>query len=325
MAIAGAILIGGCGENMYGTPVEIPLQEYQKNEYKTVMASRGDMSPVVSLKLEQINVTQINYSVDEDELEVESINVGVGDTVKKGQVLVEFKSEEIKKAIETYNDELTKKQMLLDHYTRVSGQTYNDKKREEEFGVILEQLQDDVKLASMFLQQEQERYAKCQIVAQEDGYISYMSNNVLSGLIEAGQTLMTESCGKNRFSDNTRSDFEFKIGDVYSGSDENFTYNMRIVEVIPENDATQTVVFEPVDAVIDPSVKELNMEIKKPMLKDVVYVDQKAVYSKEGKNFVYVVSPEGFLDGVYVDTDEVVDDYAIIRSGLNGTEKVAIK
>lgn len=324
-AFALTTLLAGCGEGAYGTVAPLSRNIYQKTEYITADVHKGDMEQTLSLTLKPMNVTKIDYSVDESELELEEISVQAGDMIKKGQVLITFKSDEIKKSIEKYTDEVNRKQMMLDHYTRISGVTYDDEDRQEKYGVILEELADDVALAQTYLAEEQQRLARCQIIAQEDGYVSYINNKVLNGFVEAGAVLITESCGQNRFAGTTRDDFAFNEGDIYKANDESLTYDMRVVEVIEEEEGSRTIVFESVDNSVDPATSELAMVISKPILNDVIYVENDAVCRLEGKTFVYVISEDGFLEAVYVDAGETVGEYIIIKSGLNGTEKVAKK
>ncbi len=323
--MAVTILLSGCGKGIYSEVAPLHRDIYEKSGYIVTDVHKDDMESTLSLSLKPANVTKIDYSVDESELEVEEIAVQPGESVRKGQLLISFKSDELKKSIDYYTDELNKKQMLLDHYSRVSNVTYDEKDRMEKYGVVLEELADDVDLARAYLEEEQQRLSRCQIIAQEDGFISYISNQAMNGYVEAGEVIVTENCGQNRFSATTIDNFEFNIGDVYKADDESVSYDMRVVEVKEEEAGERTIVFEAVDNSINPGIELLNMTIIKPLLKDAIYVDKDAVYHKDDKSFVFIVSDEGFLDAVYVDTGETIGEYAIIKSGLNGTEKVAKK
>lgn len=323
--LLGTVMLCGCGENTFGTVTPLNRTIYEKNEYVVAEVHKGDMEPTLSLTLKPMNVTKIDYTADENELELDEILVQAGDSVKKGQVLITFKSDEIKKSIDNYSDEVNRKQMLLDHYTRVSNVTYNEKERNEKYGVVLEELADDVALAKEYLEEARERLAKCQVVAKEDGYVSYVSNKVINGYVEEGDVLLTEHCGQNLFAADISDDFVFNPGDVYMAGDETVTYDMRVVEVNPNEDGGRTIVFEAVDNAADLGTESLKMVIDKPKILDAVYVDKDAVCYVNDKTFVYVVSDDGFLDAVYVEVDDTVGDYTIVKSGLDGTEKVAKK
>lgn len=324
-ALMGTLLLSGCGESTYGTVTPPERTLYEKTEYMITDVHKGDMKPTLSLTLKPVDVTRLDYTVDESELELDEILIQAGDSVKKGQVLITFKSDEIKKEIEKYSDELNRKQMLLDHYTRVSNVTYDEKERNEKYGVVLEELADDVLLAKTYLEEAQQRLSKCQVVAKEDGFVSYVSNKVINSYVEQGDVLLTEHCGKNRFAAGVSNDFEFNIGDIYTAGDENVSYDMRVVEINPGEEEERTIIFESVDNAADLGRESLKMVIDKPQIDDAVYVDNDAVHYLNDKTFVYVVSEDGFLDAVYVEVDDTVGEYTIIKSGLNGTEKVAKK
>ena len=316
-----AILLSGCGQKAYKTVTEIPREINQKEEFQTVPVMKGDMEPVLKLNLTRHDTEKINYSVDESDLELEDILVNIGDNVTEGQMLITFKSEEIKKNIEKYSSEVVKKQLLLDHYKRMYNVDYSD--RDEKYSVILEELEDDVNLAKLFLAEEQERYKKCQIVAEADGTITNISNKVLSGLIEPGESLVTQICGQTRYTANTKDDFDFEPDDIYQAIDGEDYYDLKVVEVVPEGDMSRTIVFEPIDITVGLS-DSARMEIKKGKLPNVVYVSSSAIYQKNSDRFVYVVRENGFLEGRFVEIGEEIDDMTIINKGLDGTEEVAL-
>ena len=319
---AGVVLLSGCGQKDYESVTEISRVIYEKEEYQTIPVSKGDMEPVLKMNLTRHDTEKINYSVDEEDLELEELLVGIGDHVSEGQLLITFKSEDIKKNIEKYSSEVVRKQLLLDHYKRMYNVDYKD--RDDKYGVILEELEDDVDLAKLFLKEEQERYRNCQVVAQSDGTVSYISNKVLSGLVEPGENLLTQICGQTRYTANTKDSFEFEIGGVYQAVDGEDYYDMKVVEVIPESDSSRTIVFEPVDVTLELSGSAY-MEIKKGKLPNVVYLPATAINVKTDSKFVYVVKENGFLEGRYVELGEEIGDMVVIKSGLDGTEEVAIK
>jgi multidrug efflux pump subunit AcrA (membrane-fusion protein) len=67
------------------------------------------------------------------------------------------------------------------------------------------------------------------------------------------------------------------------------------------------------------------MEIKKGKLPGVVYLPTRAINVKVDSTFVYVVKENGFLEGRYVELGEEIGDLVVIKSGLDGTEEVAVK
>ena len=315
-----AILLTGCGNKAYKSITDISRIMYQKKEYQITPVQTGDLEPILKLKLARQETEKISYSVDESDLEMEEILVSIGDHVSAGQMLISFKSEEIKKNIEKYSGEVTKKQLLLDHYKRMYNVDYTD--RDEKYAVILEELEDDVELAKLYLAEEQARFDKCQIKAERDGIISFISKNIVSGIAEPGETLVTQICGQTRYTANTKDSYTFNIGDVYEAQTVEASYDMEVVDVIDESDFSRTVVFVPLDDSVE-ITEDITMDIKKGKLSNCIYVPKLCVYSKNDKKFVYIVKEDGFLEGRFVETGEEIDDWVVIKSGLDGTEEVA--
>lgn len=347
--------LAGCGEYTETAEVEIPRKIYQKSEYVTTTVNRGDMKPELVLKLKAQVADQVKYSVNLLDAEVEEVYVTTGEKVEKGQLLVSFKSEKTKKEIEDYSAELEEKQLMLEHYTRMSlydlqPRDYYVKEKKEyplyqeqedninaerdadnkrrkavDYDLTIEQLQSDVNLASMYLEEANARLEECQIRAEEDGVISFISQGLMSGYVEPGAMVITEITGESSYVAYTIDTYDFQIGDTYEAEDESSSYKMTVSEVSEESSGTRTIVFVPDSTLLDPPDNDsLVMTIQKQQLKDVVYVDAKAVNTVNDRSMVYLVSPEGFLDVREVELGEQVDDVVVIKSGLDGNEKVAI-
>lgn len=315
--------LAGCGSESRNELIKLERSQYQKNEYKTAIAAKGDMNPVLNLTLKPMEVDEIRYSVNETDLEVEDINVEVGDNVKAGQVLISFKSDEIKKNIDKYSSEVTKSELLLSHYER----TYNiDRKdRDDKYGVILQELKDSVAIAKLYLEEEQERLQACQVIAERDGIVTFISKSVLSGVVDPEAVLLIENCGRNSFYAETDDSFEFRIGDVYQAEYNEDYCSMTVVDVQEGPGVMHTIIFEPEYALINvSSATGLKMGVDKGNLSGIVYVDSRAICRKNNDYFVYKVVGDGYLEAQYVTLGDEVDNVTIITSGLEGGEEVAL-
>jgi len=341
-------LVGCSGENGSAL-LPIAKESYQKVDYKTVEVERGDVEPTLKLKLKPQTVDQINYSVELADIEIDEVNVSVGDHVKKGQVMVSFKSETIRKNITKYESELKKTKLLLEHYQKLMEVDTQDKvytgmrqkdidriyaeKNESEvnkkanYEVEIQKLSEDVAMAQMYLSEEKQRLAECQVVAENDGVVIYVSKNLMSGYVEPGVRILSEVCGESCYAASTEDDYDFKMGDIFEAEEGENTYEMRVIEIKPNDEGGRYIFFEMVNDTVDPSnAKILDMSVKKETLKDVVTVSKKAVTQKEdGTAFVFVVDENGFLEPRYVKVGETVDDKLVIKEGLRGTEKVAVR
>lgn len=346
--IIGSVFISACENSEVNRMSELNRDIYTKQEFVTTDVQRGKLEPVLDLNLKLETAKQIPYSVDMGDLEVDQVNVSVGETVKAGQVLVSFKSENLKKEIDDLAFDLQEKKLMLEHYQKLAVLETKDKPYEKindyersilqgldvedqkyktfSYGVIISELTDDVNLASLYLEEKQARLDSCQVKAEEDGVITFISQNILSGVIEPGVTFAIEACGDNQFIAETDDDYAFNEGDTYYGyTTEGDEIELYVFSCEPSGDERK-IVFKPVVDTIDPTVTDrLSVSISKESLNDVVYVDSKAIYRKNNDNFVYVIDDQGFLTGTFVSCGIEVGDYTIIKSGLNGNEKVAIR
>jgi len=318
-----ALALVGCSDKESSELVDIQRDIYQKNEYKTVMVQKGDINPTMNLILKPIDVEEIKYSVNEEDLEVEDVFVDVGDRVKAGQTLITFKSEDLKKSIDKYSSEVVKKELLLSHYKRVNNIDLKD--RDEKYGVILKELEDDVALAKLYLEEEEERYSACQIIAKEDGVITYLSKSVLNGVVDPEQTLLIENCGRNIYEAETNDRFDVKIGDIYIAEDGDSAIEMKIVDIKDDSDGLRKIDFEAVDEAVSIASSSLEMQIDKGGLSNAIYVDKSAINKKDDLLFVFVVEKDGFLRPTYVEIGDELGNYIVITRGLEGSEEVAVK
>ena len=353
--ITTAAMLCGCGEAASDTRMQVPRQIYQKAEYVTTTVHKGDMEPTFTLKLKAQLANQERYSIDLTDAEVEEVYVTTGERVEKGQLLVSFKSDQTRKEVEQYGADLEEKKLLLEHCIRKSmydlqQREYLTKERKEyplyqqqedeitkrkdaedtmhkaeDYRMTIAQLEEDVKLASMYLEEANARLERCQIRAVEDGVISYVSKGLMSGYVDPGSLLITEMCGQNTYEAYTDEDYDFEINQKFPAEADNMTYDMVVSEIQEEGNGNRTIIFRPDSELLSPpESSSLEMMIKKASLKDVIFVEREAVNHKDGMDFVYTVTPDGFLDAVVVDMGETVENMVVIKSGLSGDEKVAI-
>ncbi len=333
-SICGIVLTGLlatmlCGCNKAGS-IEVAViekDEYQKNGYETTTIKRGDIDSTLELSLKKEIEEEIEYSVEEADLEVDQILVNIGEQVKAGQVLVTFEAEELKKEITKYSAQVEKCRLMLEHYKRLAN---IDKKKD--YKVEVEEMTDNLNLAQLYLDEENKRLQNCSIIAKQDGTISFISKTLSEGYVAPFTCMVTEICGQSRYTAETKDDYEFHIGDVFLASSDTIECNMKVTAIEDivgegtEGNTTRKITFEPEIAASDlGSEGDFSISIAKPKLTDVVFVPSLAINKKEDKEFVYVVSKDGFLDAVYVQTGESIDGMTIIKKGLNGGEEVVTK
>ena len=318
-------MLAGCGSSVNDSKPEIHLSTYVKTEYETTTVKTGDISPVLTLSLTPDDYETKNYKTEQSDLEVESVNVAEGDKVSAGDIMVQFKADEIQETIDEYTEQMEETQLLIEHYEKLA------KIDGEDYSSDIADLQNDIKIAKLYIEEQTEKYNNYCIIAERDGTVTYVNEWLEYGYVDSSEKLVTVVSGSSNYTVTTDDDFEFKVGDIYEAEFDVAVYEMKVIDVsIYEDEATgkqmQTILFEPVSDMAGVSENDtLDMTINKPVIEDVTYVEEDAIYEKdEEEYFVYVVDDEGYRRAVDVTIGDTVDGYTIIESGVSAGEKVTI-
>lgn len=310
-----AVLCAGC-TGSHAELVTVTREPYEKTGYQTVEVRRGDLQPEFTLTLRADGITQISYDAVNSDLQLDTVYVSVGDKVRKGDLLVSFRSDSIQEKIAEYREQCEQMELLADHYTRLmeidSDPDYSDD---------IAMLNEDIAIAKLYIEEAQAKLADYQIVAEDAGTISAMDQYLKDGHFVPGKKLITQVRGNGRYSAVLPENGTLTVGDIYTAELNAMTYEMRVVEVT-EKEA----VFEPVadmSAVSD--ADSLTVVVQKPLLSDVVYVEAKAVYEGNAGEFVYLLEEDGYRNAVSVTVGDKVDGYYVITDGLVGGEKVTLE
>lgn len=325
-ASALAVTLSGCGaKNTDGNKPSIHLASYTKMEYETTTTKQGDISPVLELFLAPDEYETKNYKIEQDDFEVEAVNVAEGDKVSAGDVMIQFKADEIQETIDEYTEEMEEAELLIEHYQKLSqieGTDYSDD---------IADLREDIEIAQIYIEEQNERYKDYQVIAERDGTVIFINEWLEYGYVSSSDILVTVASGSSNYTATTDDDYEFTIGDIYEAEYDVAKYEMKVISVNKYEDAAtgkemQTIIFEPVTDTTGVSVTdELEMTINKPVIENVVYVDKDAICEiDEGEYFVYVLSEDGYRTAVNVTIGETIDGYTIIESGLTAGEQVTI-
>ena len=319
------LIFTGCGQAASADKPDIHIEEYQMKTYESAEVQKGDISSVLELTLKPDDYSSLIYQVDRDDLVVESVNVAVGDRVEEGDVMVKFEADEIEELIETYTNQKEEDQLLIDHYTKLmaidSSQDYTED---------IESLKLDMQIAELYVEEQTERLSEYTLTAEKAGTITYMDEWLNYGYVTSNTNIITVVSGSSDYIATTYDTYEFNVGDVYQAGFGIAVYDMQVVEVTQSvNEATgrdmQTILFEPLNDMSAVSESdELSMEIEKPTIEDVVYVDSDAVIEDEGLYYVYVLSEDGYRMPVQVTIGDELDELTIIESGLEGGEQVTL-
>lgn len=322
--VLGMGLLSGCTGKNQTDDLVITIPEYEKITYTTEPASYGDIAPVLNLRLKADEFERKDYYPDHDEMKVDRVFVHAGDVVQKGDTLVTFVSDDITEERRQYENRVEEDSLLIDHYTKLDQINQTNEHQES-----IDGLKKDQEIAGMYIKDLDARLEAYTIKAEEDGIISSMSEMLDYGIVYAGMPVVTILYGSNDYITTTDDDYAFALGQTYTATFGVGSYDVvltGIEELATGTDAgtTRQLVFTLADTTKRPSSDSLSLEIKKEVLKDVLYVPEDAVIHVGSKNYVYVLDDEGFRHGIQVETGSTIDGYTVIESGLQEGEKVVI-
>ncbi len=336
LASSVMLLAVGCEKTDIHEIDPLVKEIYQKTIPESVVVQKGDMQPIIRLKLNQNSLRYYNYNVDVEDLEFSELLVSSGDYVKAGQVLCVLKSEKIEKALKDAQETLETDKMLLEHTKKLKEINVDPDKPDDEANKLLAEtydrniaaLEDDIRLKTIEVAESQRDLDKCVIKAREDGVITYVSDAIKNGVVVLKADLFTEACGDvGFFTEYKEDDYEFEVGQVFEASSPTMQFDVTITRIEENQSGSLTIYFMPVsDDVVYVSNEKFEVIIPKETIKDVVYVEERLVYkTSDGRNFVYVLNEDGFKEPVYVKVSMVVEGMAIIENGLEGGEEVTAK
>ena len=333
--------VTGCADSSSHKMEPIEKEMYQKALVDTVTVQKGDIFPELNIALEQTAYVYYNYSIDMDNLEFESLNVSVGDYVKAGTVLVSFKSEKLQKEYNEKNQKLEQNKLLLEHVKKLKGiveSTDTSKLSEREkkdvekkiksYSDSIIMLEDDIKLKSVEVAEKKRQLDACTIKAKEDGTITFIKNTLINGIAEKDTDLITQACGKLEFYASVKeSEHTFKIGETYDAKAPTIQCQLVVTDIIDKSEGVKEVWFKPVDEeVVYVNGEKFEISIEQTSLNNVVYVEERAIFTDlEDREYVIVVSEEGYRELRYVKVSSYIDGKAVIESGVSEGEEVALK
>ncbi len=318
-AISGLLI--GCDSKVAGGEY-IPLvrEEYEKEIYSSVQVETGTITPELNLRLKPDEYEIISYSINKDMLEVEEINVERGNRVNAGTVMVVFKNDGIKEAIEEYKNRREEDVMLIEHYTRLQSIDSSVSYQEE-----INSLNSDISVIDAYIKEEQAKLDDYQIVAERSGVVTRISDELYNGYATKKNNLINVVSGSSNYVATTSDDYKFEIDAEYEATSGVANYTLKLIE-IEEVENGRRLTFEPVsDMSAVAETDEVNILIKKPEIKNAIYVDENAITTIEDKTYLFTLDDDGYRHAVEVKVDNIIDGYAILEQGIEAGEWVTIQ
>ncbi len=328
-ALAGVLTVSltacSSGDRQVGD-AKINIEPYSKVEFNTEKVSSGDIQSTLTLELKPDGYSSKDYSIQQSDYQIDEVKVKEGDKVAKGDVMIQFKATEIQKTIDQYTEQKEKDRLLIDHYTRLAAID-----KSQDYSADIASAQEDMDVADTYIKEQNERMKDYQLIAAKAGTVTYIDSDLQYGYVTAGQTLITVDSGSSDYVSETNDTYKFKEGEVYEADFQEATFSLKLIKCEKyKSKATgeemQKVTFQPVvDMAGVTEADTLKMVIEKPVVKNVIYVNKKAVFTgSDEKTYAYVVDDAGNRSAVEVTVGDTVDDKTIIKSGLKAGEQVVV-
>lgn len=348
-----ALFMCGCGPQE--EPQDIVVIEQEDNggiSYEFAYVGTEDVikTKKISCKYRQTQEQEVKFSLGGGI--VDRVYVEEGDSVKKGQLLVELSSRDLKRKIEDLEYRIARNELLLSYVDNnenidisglwvnyLSGYGGSDEAVKKQVEALQknnryqrEDYSDALAADRKELELLKQDYESSRVYAAMDGVIYEMKDSLIGSTSQLGETIMTVM-------DTSENLFETKEPEAARYFHEGETVSMTIsfgngageyllmpcrmdewgdtqlFEVYegPENSATEVGTSGTITVVEDSR-------------QDVLTIPIEAVKNaSEGRHYVYVLSEEGMREVRWVETGLYGDTLVEIQSGLSEGEKVILK
>lgn len=320
--LLAVVALTGCGQKKEVEKAHVSVENYEKLEHDVVQVEKGDLTPQIKVEVKAETFLRRSYMPVYDDMEVDKVNVAVGDHVKEGDELITFKSSELDEEIAAYQEQLGEQQLLLEHYTKLS-----EIDSETDYETDIENLQDSIAVCRLYIQELQAKQKSYSVIAEADGTVQSVANGLEYSTVSTNNNLITVVYGNDCFSATTSEDFNFIEGERYVGVYGAASFDLilqSVEEVGTEADGRikKKLSFVAAEGVDVGSRETMVITFNKPQIKNALYIPTSCIYEFNEKFYIYIVDADGFLSIKEVECGDEVGTYTIILSGVSEGEWV---
>lgn len=349
-----AVMLAACGGQEEEEPIVVIEQEQVEASYLLAVADKGDVEKTEEIRATYRQSNQQEVSFPISGRLVDKVYVREGDTVKKGDLLVELSAGDLDRKIEDLEYKIARNQLLLDYtdtdeeyaisalwvnYLYYSGMSEWEKKNldsriesvQQNYEYLREDYSDALEIDQKELENLKQERIGSRIYAELDGVVSKVVEDLEGTTSQKDQVIMT-------ILDTTECFFETEAPELAEYFHEGETVSLTLnygtgagdYELLPWHmeewgDIQLFVVYEgPEGASIEVGTSG-NMEIVTDKKENVLRVPVSAVNSADGRNFVYVLDENNLREVRWVEIGLYGDDMVEILDGLEEGEKVIRK
>lgn len=308
---------GKSGDDEINTDISNTLQSYV--EVETVTCSDVDVS--LHIKLTTQGAGDKSYYADHEGMEVKNIPFNEGDIVHKGDVLVEFKSDDIVREITEAKNAIEQDRILYEHVLRLKN-IYPGR----DYSVDEAKLINDTEVNTA-RQREYEAWLEAySIRATEDGVVARVSGIWQQSKVGTTDSLITVNYNNGIFKGSTEDEVELIVGGEYDATVGVATRRVIVDEITDEgtNENGQTITGITVHLADETPVSDKNiiLDITKPVLKNAISIDKDSTVYLNNRYYVYVLDDNDIPILRKIDAWKGPDGRIIVTDGLSEGERL---
>lgn len=316
------VALTGCGQKQEVDKAKVSVEEYEKVEHDVVQVEKDDITPQIQVEVSAETFLRRSYNPIYDEMEVDKVNVAIGDHVKAGDELITFKSGDIDDQIANYQDQVGEQQLLLEHYSKLA-----EIDKDADYTDDIKSLQNSIAVTNLYIKELQAKLQSYSVIAEADGTVQSLANGLEYSTVGTNNNLITVVYGNDCFSATTSEDFDFVEGEHYIGvyGAASFDVVLQSVEDVgtdQEGRKKRKLSFVPAEGVDVGTRETMVITFDKPEIKGALYIPTTCIYEFNEKTYVYIVDDEGFLSIKEVECGDEVGSNTIIVSGVSEGEWV---
>jgi len=171
-----------------GAALKPPLIKPAKPNYEIYEVKKGNISTQINGIATFVSSEVVNLSFSESGVRLRSIQVNLGDRVKKGQIVAELETGDLEARLKVQQLNLEKAQILLEQQMQANGS--------DKYAIRLKKI--DVQSAQIQLDLIHEQLNKAKLVAPIDGVVTYVSDKQKGDTIGAYQSIVSISNPTNK-------------------------------------------------------------------------------------------------------------------------------
>lgn len=361
LCILAMLAMTGCSSKSKDSASEKEIEVEEVSEpiqYTMDVVRRGNVSNDMSVSCSYMQMKEEDISFSMDGGRIYQVYVDKGDTVKKGDLLVELDVEELEAKIEDAEYNLAYQKLLLkqtkeqlDYEIQARKERYavaisgtNDSKQittlnrsltediesiQKNYATKIEDSEDEITINQYKLDAYNEELNNSRLYASIDGTVSFVKDNLYNSLTEADEKIMTvidtSLCAfiseKIKYKDYFEEDTPVTISTGFSSTAKEY-------EAYPVNKAEweDEMYFQLTEQDYELEIGTRgSMMVTLESAEDVLYISSAAVHQAGDDYYVYMVDDEGMRSVQYIEVGVIGKQSVEIVSGLNEGDYVVLK